>query len=161
MHNNKVKEGIKPKKLCSSQYVRSKISINEQSMYSQTNFSYTDFTKALMARSFKKYDLFCKNADLMKKEISDNIQLITNEVFGDNLEYKRLCEDYNSKTLEFNRRILFERFPFKIGRHVADNFSFEEFGHNCFMSGNGYPRNILSCLMDTDTKKPDKRPCRH
>ena len=156
MHNNKIKEKMKFEKLCSSQYVRSKMSRNEQSRYSQTNFSYTDFTKALKGKSFKKHDLFCKNADLMRKEINNNIQLIINEEFGDNPEYKKLCEDYNGRALESNRSIFFERFFFKIGKHVADNLSYEDLDYNCFINDNGYPKNILACLMDIDTKKQIK-----
>jgi len=156
MHNNKIKEKMKFEKLCSSQYVRSKMSRNEQSRYSQTNFSYTDFTKALKGKSFKKHDLFCKNADLMRKEINNNIQLIINEEFGDNPEYKKLCEDYNGRALESNRSIFFERFFFKIGKQVADNYSYEDLDYSCFINDNGYPKNILSCLMDIDTKKQIK-----
>jgi len=161
MHNDKVKEEIKPKKLFFSQKVLSKMSISKQKKYSATNFRYTDFTKALFGKPFKKHDLFCKNADLMRREIDDNIQLIINEEFGDNPGYKKLCEDYNSKVLEFSRSILFERLSFKIGKDVIDNFLPEDVDYNDFMCGNGYPRNILSYLMVTDTKKPDKRPCRH
>jgi len=152
VYNNKVKEEIKPKKLCPSRFVPSKASKTEQSSYYRCNFIYTDFIKPLKGKSFKKHDLFRKNADLMKKEINDNIQLIINEEFGDNPAYKRLCEDYNSKTLEFNRSILFERFLFKVGKHVADSYSYEDLDYNCFINDNGYPKNILSCLMDTDTK---------
>jgi len=156
MHNDKVKEEIKPKKLFFSQKVLSKMSISKQKKYSATNFRYTDFTKALFGKPFKKHDLFCKNADLMRREIDDNIQLIINEEFGDNPGYKKLCEDYNNKTLEFNRSILFERFLFKIEKHVADNYSYEALDYNCFINDNGYPKNILSCLMDADTKNQIK-----
>jgi len=156
MHNQKIKEEMRYKKFCSSPKFLTKKSHYEQSKYSKSNFSYTDFTKALMARPFEKKNLFCKNSDLMRKEISDNIQLIINEEFGDNPAYKELCEDYNNKTLEFNRSILFARFPFKVVNHVADNHSYEDLDYNCFMYVNGYPKNILSCLMDTYTKKQIK-----
>ena len=89
MHNGKVKEEMNSKKLNSSHYVRSKKSQYEQSIYSKSTFNYTDFTKPLKAKPFEKKNLFLKNADLMRKEINNNIQLIINEEFGDNPGYKK------------------------------------------------------------------------
>jgi len=156
MHNDQVREKMKLRKLKPFPKVPSIKTKYEQSIYSQTNFSYTDFKKPQTGGHFKKYDLFCKNADLMRKEINDNIQLIINEEFGDNPGYKKLCEDYNSKTLEFNKKILYERFAFKIKKHLVADCLRKDVDYNCIMYVNGYPRNILSCLMDTDTKNQIK-----
>jgi len=156
MHNDKVKEKLKLKKLISSSKLLSTKSRNEQSIYSKTNFIYTDFTKPLFGQPFKKHDLFSKNADLMRKKINDNIQLIINEEFGDNPAYKNLCEDYNSKALRLNKKILFESFPFKIEKHVANNYLRENMGYDKVMYGKSYLRNILSYLMVTDTKSQIK-----
>ena len=89
MHNDRVKEEIRFRKLYKSPFVPSKMSKSGQTRYSTLTFSYTDFTKALLGSTSEKYDLFLKNADLMKKEINDNIQLIINEEFGDNPGYKK------------------------------------------------------------------------
>ena len=96
--------------------------------------------------------MFLINADKVKKEINDNIQLIINREFSDNPGYKRLCKDYNSKVVEFNKNILFERFPFRIGRHVENNYLYQDIDYDSIIYANGYPKNILSYLMDANTR---------
>ena len=156
IHNDEVRDRMQSKKLLPSRPNRSKMNRSEQSKYSTLNFSYADFTKALTGGRFNKHDLFCKNADLMRKEINDNMQLIINEEFSENPEYRRLCEDYNSKSLELNINILFERFPFKIGKHAEDNYLYQNVDYDSIIYLNGYPKNILSYLMDTETKNQIK-----
>jgi len=123
-----------------------------QNDFSQSNFRYTDFTKVLQGGNLPKKDMFLINADKLKKETNDNIQLIIDQEFGDNPGYKRLCEDYNSKVVEFNKNILFERFPFKIGHYAIHNYLKENVDFDSFIYANGYPKNILSRLMDENTK---------
>jgi len=70
------------------------------------------------------------------------------------LDTKKLCEGYNGRALESNRSILFERFSFKVKKQANfKDLDGDITGYDFFMYNFGYPKNILSCLMDTDTKK--------